>query len=75
MTRKYDTNILISGFTLERIQDLVDAGKFGHVAIKGLEKVTVKGREAPVEVFEFRPLEEGAHNADQQTEQEMGENK
>jgi len=71
LTRKYDTNILISGFTLERIQGLVDAGKFGHVSIKSLETVTVKGREASVEVFAFKPLEEGADSTDQQTEQHI----
>jgi len=66
LTRKYDTNILISGFTLDRIQGLVQAGKFGHVSITGLEKVVVKGREAPVEVFGFKPL-------DREVETETGE--
>jgi adenylate cyclase len=60
LNRKYGTDILISGFTLERIRDLLEAGRFGHVSIRGLEKVVVKGRETPVKVYEFKPLEEGS---------------
>lgn len=59
LTRVYDTHILMSEFTLEKIRGLVLSGNLGHSAIKGMERVTVKGREEPVGLYELRALEHG----------------
>lgn len=60
LTRKYDTNILITEFTLEKIKTLIrpkNGHIIGHVSIKGLERVVVKGKEKPVRVFEVKSIE------------------
>jgi adenylate cyclase len=60
LTRKYNTNILITEFTLEKIKSLIKPKNgqiIGHVIVKGLEKVLVKGKEKPVRVYEVKSLE------------------
>ncbi len=60
LTRKYDTNILITEFTLEKIKTLIrpkNGHIIGHVSIKGLERVVVKGKEKPVRVYEVKSIE------------------
>jgi len=59
LTRKYNTHILITEFTLNKIRDLVLSGSLGHLLVQGLEKVAVKGKEMPVEIFEIRSIEPG----------------
>jgi adenylate cyclase len=60
LTRKYNTHILITEFTFEKISAAVQSGGIGHVSIKGLEKVVVKGKEKPVAVYELASLAHGA---------------
>jgi adenylate cyclase len=60
MTRKYDTNILITEFTLSKIRGLVKPKNgqiIGHVSVKGLERVMVKGKEKPVRIYEVKSIE------------------
>jgi adenylate cyclase len=60
LTRKYNTDILVTEFTLNKIKDLVrpkNGQIIGHVVVKGLERVTVKGKEKPVRVYEVKSLE------------------
>ncbi|NWF52853.1 MAG: adenylate/guanylate cyclase domain-containing protein [Nitrospirae bacterium] len=60
LTRKYDVNILITEFTLEKIKSFIrpkNGQIIGHVIVKGLEKVFVKGKEKPVRVYEVKSLE------------------
>lgn len=59
LTRKYNAHILITEFTLEKIKDLIASGRLYRAAIEGLEKVAVKGKERPVEVYEIKSLERG----------------
>jgi len=59
LTRKYGAHILITEFTFEKIKDLVAEGRLYRAAIEGLEKVAVKGKERPVEVYEIKSLERG----------------
>lgn len=59
LTRKYGAHILITEFTFEKIKDLVAEGRLYRAAIEGLEKVAVKGKERPVEIYEIRSLERG----------------
>jgi len=59
LTRKYDVHILITEFTLERIRDKILDNKLGHVCLRGLEKVIVKGKEKPVGIYELVNLDPG----------------
>jgi adenylate cyclase len=59
MTRKYNTNILITEFTLSKIRGLVKPKNgqiIGHVSVKGLERVMVKGKEKPVRIYEVKSI-------------------
>jgi adenylate cyclase len=58
LTRKYDTHIIISEYTLGKIREKVERGGLGHIYIGGLEKVIVKGKEKPVTLYELKPLPE-----------------
>ncbi|MEC4686474.1 MAG: adenylate/guanylate cyclase domain-containing protein [Nitrospirota bacterium] len=61
LTRKYNTHILITQFTLNRIGELLTTDSLyrTHTSIKGLEKVIVKGKERPVEIYEVKSLISG----------------
>jgi len=59
LTRKYNTHILITEFTLKKIKGAVQSGDLYRLKVKGLEKAVVKGKEKPVEIHEIRSLEEG----------------
>lgn len=63
LTRKYNTHILITEFTFQKIAAAVQSGGIGHVSIKGLEKVVVKGKEKPVAVYELASLAHGASSS------------
>ncbi|MDI7261455.1 MAG: adenylate/guanylate cyclase domain-containing protein [Thermodesulfobacteriota bacterium] len=56
LTRKYNARILITEYTLARIKGAIEKGSLYKLRIEGLEKVIVKGKEKPVEVYK---LEEG----------------
>lgn len=60
LTRKYDTHILLTEFTVNRLRNLVSSGALGSLSIKGLGNVIVKGKENPVTVYELKTLAEGA---------------
>ncbi len=60
LTRKYGSEIIITEATLNRIRDLIAAGKFGHLLIRGLDIVTVKGKAEPVRIYEVASLDEGS---------------
>jgi adenylate cyclase len=59
LTRKYGVHILISEFTLDKIKAHVLNGTIGHVSIKGLEKVVVKGKKQSVSIYEFQSMDPG----------------
>jgi adenylate cyclase len=59
LTRKYDARILITEFTLAKIRGAIRDQSIWRLKIEGLEKVTVKGKEKPVEIYK---LEEGSES-------------
>jgi adenylate cyclase len=59
LTKKYGAHILITEFTLKRIQGLVETDNISHLSVKGLEKVTVKGKERPLNIYEVKSLPSG----------------
>lgn len=59
LTRHYNTHILTTEFTLNKIKDLITARNIGHVSFKGIERVQVKGKENFVEIYEVRSIQSG----------------
>ncbi len=59
LTRKYNVDILITEFTLQKIREKIESKSLAHVSVKGIEKVVVKGKEKPVEIYELTSLEGG----------------
>ncbi|GBD95910.1 MAG TPA: adenylate/guanylate cyclase domain-containing protein [Nitrospirae bacterium] len=53
LTRKHNTGILITEFTLNRIRDLVTKGILYRtsISVKGLERVALRGKEKPVGIY------------------------
>lgn len=60
LTRKYETRILITEHTLEKIRHLITDSSLGHISVSGLDNVIVKGKEKPVTIFQVLNLEEGS---------------
>lgn len=56
LTRKYNTNILITEMPLTKMLELVNTGKIGHVSIKEVGMVNIKGKEKPVRIYEVKAL-------------------
>ena len=71
LTRKYNTHILITEFTMVKLKGLIQQGSLGHVLVKGKERVVVKGREKVVEVYEVRSLDPGAESVISKVEDEQ----
>jgi adenylate cyclase len=59
LTRKYDAGILTTEYTVMRLQPVLEKNALGHVAIRGLDRVAVKGKEQPVTIYEIYSIEEG----------------
>lgn len=70
LTKKYNTHILITEFTLNKVKDLVTTGSFYRISIRGLEKVIVKGKEQPVNIYEVKSLIFGAESRIIESEKE-----
>ncbi len=51
LTRKYDSRVLITEFTFEKIRHLAEEGKLYRVDMKEMDTVKVKGKEIPVKIF------------------------
>lgn len=51
LTRKYDSRVLITEFTMEKIRHLIDEGKLYRVDMKEMDTVKVKGKDIPVRIF------------------------
>ncbi|MBF0560114.1 MAG: adenylate/guanylate cyclase domain-containing protein [Nitrospirae bacterium] len=59
LTRKYNVHILMTEFTLDKIRDKIEDRTIMDISVKGLERVVVKGKEKPVEIYELASLEPG----------------
>lgn len=59
LTRKYDTDIIITESTLNKTKDIIMKGTFGHVSARGLDMVLVKGKAEPVNIYEIVSLPGG----------------
>jgi adenylate cyclase len=59
LTRQFKTHILITEYTLNKIRKLVNTHFIGHLSIEGMEKVSVKGREEKVGIYEVHSIDHG----------------
>jgi adenylate cyclase len=53
LTRDYNAKILMTEYTANYLQELIDKKMFGHVELKFRDFVRVKGKEKPLGVYEF----------------------
>lgn len=51
LTRKYDSRVLITEFTFEKIRHLAEEGKLYRVDMKEMDTVKVKGKDIPVKIY------------------------
>lgn len=58
LTRKYNTHILATEFSMNYLRRSIEEHKIGHVLIKGMERVIVKGKETPVGIYEVTTLKD-----------------
>ena len=59
LTRKYNADIIITQFTLEKIRGMISEGKIWRLQVRGLDKVAVKGKADYVEIYAIEASEEG----------------
>jgi adenylate cyclase len=52
LTRNFDSDILITETTVEKLRSGVEAGSISGMEIKGLRRVIVKGKEQPVGIYQ-----------------------
>ncbi len=56
LTRKYDSRVLITEFTYEKVRHLVEDGRLYRVDMKEMDTVKVKGKDIPVRIFGIRSV-------------------
>lgn len=59
LNKKFETEIIISEFTLKKVRNLIERGKFGSLLLKGLGNIAVKGKEKPVKIYSVEIHKEG----------------
>jgi adenylate cyclase len=74
LTRKYNAHILITEFGMNQVRKYIKngSGSIGHISIKGIERVIVKGKEKTVEIYEVSSLEPGSESMILKCEKEEG---
>ena len=58
LTKQFETDILFTEPVFDNIREFVEQGRIGHVSIKGIADVVVKGKEKPIKIFEIRSLKD-----------------
>jgi adenylate cyclase len=69
LTRKYDTDIIITESTLEKIRSAISEDRIWRVKVKGLDMVAVKGKAKPVSIYELTGLKKGEKSVIIESEQ------
>jgi len=59
LTRKYDADIIITEFTLEKLRPVMEKDPSWKIRVKGLDAVAVKGKLKPVYIYSVKALGEG----------------
>jgi adenylate cyclase len=73
LTRQFKAHILITEYTLNKIRNLVNIRFIGHLSIKGKEKMSVKGREEKVGIYEVHSIDHGLESKIQELEKKEAE--
>jgi adenylate cyclase len=60
LTRRYDVPILMTEYTVNKLRPAITDGSLLGVAIAGIEKVIVKGKDTPVGIFALSSLDNQA---------------
>jgi adenylate cyclase len=60
LTRKFKTNILMTELPLVKIREIVASSRIGHVFIKAVGNVVVKGRETAIRIYEIKSLDDSS---------------
>jgi adenylate cyclase len=63
LTRKYETSIIITEYTLAYLKSVLASQSLGHVIINGLDRVAVKGKKQPVAIYEVCSIPEGKESS------------
>jgi adenylate cyclase len=58
LTRQYGARILITENTVEHVKPVIEKGLFGHLELRELAYVKVKGKEKEVKIFAVKDLKE-----------------
>jgi adenylate cyclase len=56
LTRRYDASILMTEYTLENLRPALSSATLRGMAIRGIERVIVKGKDTPVGIYTVSPL-------------------
>jgi adenylate cyclase len=59
LTRKYDADIIITEFTLEKLRSIIEKDRSWKIRVKGFDAVAVKGKAKPVCIYGVKALGEG----------------
>jgi adenylate cyclase len=59
LTRKFDTDILITEMTLAKLKGVIESGALKGMEIRGERRVIVKGKEHPVTMYAVKPAAPG----------------
>jgi adenylate cyclase len=73
LTRNYHTHILITEYTMNHLRVFVNSRLIGHIAIKGREKTSVKGREEKVGIYEVQSIDHGLRSKIQELDEKETE--
>ena len=57
LTRRYGAGILMTEYTLAKLRPALASGSLAGIAVRGEERVIVKGKETPVGVYSVTPLD------------------
>ncbi|MCM8788298.1 MAG: adenylate/guanylate cyclase domain-containing protein, partial [Candidatus Omnitrophica bacterium] len=59
LNKRFNSEIIISEFTFEKIKGSIENGVFGPVVARGLGKAIVKGKEKPIRIYSIEMKTEG----------------
>jgi adenylate cyclase len=57
LTKEFGADILVSEFTLKKIESLINDNRFGHLTISFIGDVNIRGKESQIKIYELIPLE------------------
>ena len=62
LTKQFEANVLFSEAVFYNIKELIEQGRIGHVSIKGISNLPVRGRERPIMICAIKSLKHDAES-------------